>query len=529
MAMLRLISGDMFRLARGGALHFLTVCWCGILWTFGSGPSRAADNFQALIDRIPAEANAVVAVNAETLFQTPLAVREKWKEKHADEFATTAMMLPPDARRFVLASEIDLEVMTPDWEISVFELPKDPSLAAIAKRLGGQRDRLGAFDVVVTAGNAFVTRLAPGLFGVFTPSNRQAAGRWLQGTSRRPGQIVPYLRESVGYVEREEAQIVLGLDLADVVSEGEIQQRLEAADFVKQAQVDTRAAAAVLASLRGALLRIRVTDTIQARLQLDLAKDAQTLQPIAQPLVLAVLRNVGATIPEMKTWQAQVQGSSLVLEGDLSAEGMRRILSVVSHNTQDAVAATKPETPPPAVPEANVPLAASRRYYKAATELLQGLQKEATGAGSLYDVALWMENYARRIDRLPTTNVDPDMVAYGRAVADKLREAVNAMHSASNSAQSRLQGAQPAVRSTFGYIPTGRVVNYGGYLTRWYAPFGYTQVDNTGVAQEQQKILQEETEKAQYAAQSAMADIRAATDRIGEAMVQRYGAEFSQK
>ena len=39
-------------------------------------------------------------------------------------------------------------------------------------------------------------------------------------------------------------------------------------------------------------------------------------------------------------------------------------------------------------------------------------------------------------------------------------------------------------RFTYGYLPTGRTVNYGGYGIRQYLPFGFGQVDPTNVTQQ---------------------------------------------
>jgi hypothetical protein len=71
----------------------------------------AADAFQNLVNRIPRSANAVVLLNLEKAKNSPLGQKEDWKGKIDSAFAAGAARVPPQAARFVMASQIDFEFM----------------------------------------------------------------------------------------------------------------------------------------------------------------------------------------------------------------------------------------------------------------------------------------------------------------------------------------------------------------------------------------------------------------------------------
>ena len=85
----------------------------------------AADEFQDLVNKIPRSANAVVLLNMEKAKSSPLGMKEDWRAKVEQAFEYGLVRVPPQAKRFVLASQIDFEFMEPLWEAAVIEMEQD--------------------------------------------------------------------------------------------------------------------------------------------------------------------------------------------------------------------------------------------------------------------------------------------------------------------------------------------------------------------------------------------------------------------
>ena len=124
----RFSSGTTIPLCVFAALGVLSM-WgrCGI----------AADEFQGLVNRIPRSANAIVLLNLEKAKNSPLGLKEDWKGKIDSAFAAGAARIPPQAARFVIASQIDFEFMEPLWEAAVMDLDEEIPLGPLAKTRGG--------------------------------------------------------------------------------------------------------------------------------------------------------------------------------------------------------------------------------------------------------------------------------------------------------------------------------------------------------------------------------------------------------
>ena len=75
------------------------------------------------------------------------------------------------------------------------------------------------------------------------------------------------------------------------------------------------------------------------------------------------------------------------------------------------------------VDSGNPKLYATQDYFKSIQTLIDDLLKEKNEAKSLGNYAAFVDQYARRIDRLPLVNVDPDMQDYGLFVVQALRQA----------------------------------------------------------------------------------------------------------
>ena len=60
-----------------------------------------------LVSRLPANANALIVLDANKVLRSPLAQKEGWRERREKAFAAGVTILPPDTNEFVLAAELD--------------------------------------------------------------------------------------------------------------------------------------------------------------------------------------------------------------------------------------------------------------------------------------------------------------------------------------------------------------------------------------------------------------------------------------
>jgi hypothetical protein len=497
----------------------------------GMPAAFAADEFAALARFLPDDANAVIVVNAESLYASPLGQKEGWKAKYIDAFEAAPLILPPSAQRCVLAAEFELENLRPAWEAAAMHLSTDPNVADIAKRHGGVADVLDGVEAVSFRGRAWALKFGPQTFGFISPANRQEAARWAaDAKDGNTGNLSPYLQQAVGYADKLGTQVVLAIDLDDAFSAAALKARLAQSDVLQG--ISPEMAAKILASLQGVKLGVIVDDKLNGALVFDFADDATPLAPIAKPIVLKAVAKAGAMLPEFNDWTAATKGRSIELKGELTADGMRRIFSLLALDAgiiETAPADSGEPSSSPAPPSAgptnagtpaatntapvNSPEAAKRsmgvaslRYFRGISKYVDDLQR-LQRANSLDQAVMWIENYARKVEQLPTRNVDPDLIEYGRYVAQTFRQIVDQATGVLNEADA---AQQPVVTNyRIGFLPTARTVNFGGNFQRMYAPYGNMDIDPQATQRNIQKSeddIYQAVQKAQQSLAQLVAD-----------------------
>src|SRR5688500_5075126 len=106
---------------------------CFVVAMLGSVATAQAPQLRDLVLRIPQASNAVVILNVEKAKTSPAGVSGGLAAKMAQAFRDGLISVPPSATRFVLASQIDLEFMSPVWEAAVMDLTDVPSMDLIAR------------------------------------------------------------------------------------------------------------------------------------------------------------------------------------------------------------------------------------------------------------------------------------------------------------------------------------------------------------------------------------------------------------
>lgn len=470
----------------------------------------AAAQFEKLAAKVPDSANAIVLLDGEKLLASPLAEKEGWKEKYEQLFASGMVAIPPDTRHMILASQIDYQFMRPVWELAVADFSAARFASEIARRTGGTLDSLGEFKAVALGDDSYCVELGPERLGVMSPGNRQTVARWLREVgSRTESGLSPYLQGTL--TASKSSQIVIAFDLEDAVPPAVIRAKVEASPTLAGTSIDLDAAAAALSGIRGLVLEVAVTDGSFGRLMIHFRSDASVLAPQAKPLLMEVLANMGATIDDIADWKVTTTAERFTFQGPLSAAGRRRVLSLIDHPTA-ALIATKESPSQAAAPESSKAAKATQQYFKAIVSTGDDLREKSKDAKTFGESAMWIDNWARRINRLPTLNVDPEMLAYGRYATARMRDMSMALKGIGiNSAAQQAQVYQQ-------YATSGYVDSYGG-------SYGYTAQWNN-VAGQRRAIGAQERAQGATTAQGISVEMENETVKIRQAMTQKYQIEF---
>jgi hypothetical protein len=128
---------------------------------------------------------------------------------------------------------------------------------------------------------------------------------------------------------------------------------------------------------------------------------------------------------------------------------------------------------------------------------------------------MWIDNDARKIDRLPVLNVDQEMLAYGRYVASRMRDASAALKGIG--IQTAAQEAQVYQQ----FSTSGE--SYGGY----WGGGGYSyQTQWNNVAGQRRAIGAQITGQGATTAQGIAQEMENESGKIRQVMSEKYQINF---
>jgi hypothetical protein len=391
----------------------------------------AAGTFEELLNKSPAGANVALVVNVEQIMASDYAKSQGSEEKLAAAFAEREILIPPSAKHFALVAQVDLERHRPVWEAALMELSAPADFKNIAKELNGTVEMIGGAQAVGTR-RAFIVDLGDDSVGLLLPSNRQEASRWLKQVKGKSGALAPYLTEATSFSDTAGTDIILAIELADMFPAKFLAEKLRESELLKDNVGAIAPTAELLTTIQGARLGIKVGEKCYGKLIVDFSEDPSSLGELAKPILLHAIGGAGIMLEEFPDWKASFGKKSIAIEGTLSQESMSRLMSLVNVPTDsvNAVTAKAPAAAPPAETEPAAPkptpisavAEASRTYYKTIDKQLTSLRLKQNEAKTFGQIALWINNAARRIDRMPTLNVDPELLEFGTQTSAELRE-----------------------------------------------------------------------------------------------------------
>jgi hypothetical protein len=485
-------------------LSSMTAGWClpAVLALF-IVPGRcglAADEFQELVNQIPRSANAVVLLNMEKAKDSPLGVKEGWKEKVEKAFEAGLVRVPPQATRFVLASEIDFESKEPIWEAAVVDLDQNLSMAQIAQLRSGTPDTIEGLPAIARPNDTYLVQLAPKRVAAMGPGTRQMVMRWIREVRKpSPPPLSPYLQKAAVYSDKAGSEIIMALDLEGVMSFERVGKYLKAHQTsMDEWRANLTTTTDLLSNVQGVRVGVRIGEQPSGMIVVDLRGDASAIAPFAKPLLLQILSDAGALINDFESWNVQAKGSEISLAGKFSGSGLRRLLSVVdSPISSDVAVAEAPGVSPGELPATQAKKA--RDYFRTIMGMADDLKGDMKSARNLASTQMYFEKYAKRIERMPILGVDEELLKYSAYVANALRQSSMAV---------KTMGIQSGVRQA-SIIPSWDDYGYGVY-----------------VGGDRRVVRAEEKAIAATDIQRVRQEIIAATTDTRRKMTQKYQIEF---
>jgi hypothetical protein len=463
-------------------------------------------SFPTLRQRLPAASNVIVAVNFAKVADSPYGKQAQWSQRLADNWARQPMMIPPGAQRLIMAASVKPSTFESYWEMSLIEMDQLPSLQTLAKDEGGHIDRVWDKDAVASPINAYFVPLENNVLASITPAERSEIARWVRQPIKPEGNVTSeYINAVVGALD-DTTDIVMAMDHEGAYGVPNIRKWLELNQIQGVNEQNIAEVTAVLGTMKGIKLDIRVTDKITAVASVPFDRDAYPLKGCAKPIMLGLLSTAGMRIDEVPKWTFESSGKQVSMRGELSEVSLRKLLSVV----QSPIPAAALATPARNGAATTDPAQVSLKYYKTVCTILDS----AHAGKSAADTATWTRSAARRIDQLPILNVDPALVEWGALVSAKLKQACGVMGVGQTQINARVSGVMDPEYEGYYYDSNGYYVS------------NYDKAAHDNANQQRRQAALEQRAQAQEQALQIVNEIAPSRAKIRADMVAKYNIEF---
>jgi hypothetical protein len=500
----------------------LACCWLPAL----------GQDFLGMKYRVPHDSNTLILINAEKMFGSPVADLEKWNAKRKAAYDSGVSGLPPDAAQVIMAARTDYEFGKPIWEVALVRLNAPRTVATVAQRYGGSLDTIGGRNAARLPGDHIVVQINETLLGSRTPANRQDVTRWLKATDSSSSENMPaYLQQAFDYATKVGTPIVMAIDLEGAISPEDVKRKIPQFASLKDSTMPADQIAGLISGAKGITLGVSLGTKAGGAIRVDFSQPLAINVDTGKRLMIEVLQRHGAMIDDIYDWTPSINENTFLLRGELSTNGMRRVMSVLElpHTLSDAMVEA---TSPGADPEGTGKKLASQQYFKSVNTLIEDLREKPKrdGVRTFGQAAIWYDKYARKIDRMPILNVDEELLDYGTQISVLLRDAEMAMKGVGMRSSVRTAENNP---SSGGYS-TG----YGGYRAGMgytggmYGSYGYSLSVGAGRASLQEKgrtdaiIRGQERTQGASTVQQIWQQIDESTAAIRRKMVNKYSADF---
>jgi len=446
-------------------------------------PACRADNspYQDLLRRLPDSTNVLVVVDVPAL-RSALDVAPGTSLVAAD-----VSSLPVMAKKFVMGAKIDLSERKHVWSIAMAQLSGKMPIQDIAKTENEQVDQFAGYSVVPTPRGGYFVEVAKDVLGVRSPGDRQELKRWL--TYQKSNPVVglpPYLLQAAN--PETPAIAIMAISLEDSLEPGAVHRSIMNSQVMStRKSTEYPSVEKALLSIEGLTFTIRAGNPLKGTLVVDFGSDTGYILNFGKRLLIEALQNTGLYVPDFDSWEPILGYRVIGISGPLSVNGVRKFGALIRTPVPnpDAASMTSLESMSPQ----ERTIATSKRYFKSITSLQNDLKKDKTA--STKGLSGWYDKYADQIDKLPTLNVDQELVNFAAGTAQHLRAMSTSLNGISlQSGYLQQQKVQGQTNLGTGFNRYYNPYSGGYYGGGWSdVPYGTRGVSNYGQVYLQQDAL----------------------------------------
>lgn len=400
----------------------LRILTAGIVCFVVAAFVSAADSAVELSRLLPGDANTVSVVRVSRILNSERAKAEGWAETANEDFLAGASRIPPWVSTMVIGSLVRPELHEQVWSTGLLDLPPIVTMERIARREESRVEKLAGLRSVRGQRDAFLIEIKPRTLGVRTPAVRQEAARWARSAADgKTGNLSEYLQAAIG----QQADIIHTVDLTDSSDVRGVKRYLEDHGLVPQDVVARVNLPRLLSSLRGVSFFASIKDSTSAKVVLNFGEDATESATDVAEIFRHIVDDMHMSLDEFEEAEVTSQSKAVTLSMNLSDESLRRVLSLITsppppHGAHDESIPSEPTPQHERVSRVENELAASQRYYRSVTQIIDDIDRINRSSKSSRS-ATWLDNFARRIDHLPTAGVERDLLGFGRRVSERIR------------------------------------------------------------------------------------------------------------
>ena len=489
--------------------------------------AQSVDLSQAL-KHVPSSANSLAIVKVQDLLNSPRGKQEQWAKKHQTEFLAGSVHVPPSVDFLIRAFEFHPEdsKVTNSYGIASFKVPVP--MTKLAEHEHGRIQMVAGHPAVLTGRNSLFTQFAPGLIGVISPGYRQDLARWLRDSDKGvETPLTPYLQDAVA--RSSDSHVILALDFQDLVDPKSWRERIKSSPDVAGKSNVVNLLADLTDALRGVTLRVQVAEKTTATVYLDFnTVVSQVALPFLKPVLIDLLGEAGASLEDLENAEVTADGKTAALTFELSDVGLRHVMSMVlmpgpsSDSASDVPPPPSADGTPATAAKSNEPTAkASRAYYASVNQIVDDLEAMAKKATNYNKTATFHDNYAKKIDDLPITGVDPDLQTWAQSVSSNLRALAVSLRGVPINVKMLEGGLSYNVQ----YEPAGyRSSNYSVWSTvAWQPAYVNVETNQSQIRAKQAEAVAAGAMQREQVWQLILAD----RQKIRQKMQATYGRDFN--
>lgn len=483
-----------------------------------AAPQRALATFPELMKRLPPDTNAIFVFNFDPIMKAPLAQQLDWQTKWGDAYENGPVPFPVGTARAVVGANFNPATKDSTWKLAMMDMSQQIDLPAIARAEGGYPDRMWDMDAVVSPQGAFFLKVKPDVLAGIEPADRQRTLKWIRESAQAGGPTSTFLQGLViGMGAR--SQIVMGIDTSNMFSAPTVRRNMAIAPFAALGEkADLDLWSNLLASMQDIRIDVSITDKINAKLTVDFGLDVAVMASKGKPLFMEILDRAGLTLPDVADWTASVDGKTFTAQGALSPQSLRLLIEIIGMPAPSMTTAVEEESNDPKVVGP-----ASKRYFRTISDSID--QFRTKSGGNYQGATTWVIREAQRIERLPILNVDPQLVAWGGEIANRLRQVGGNFAYDQQNNNAKVMNVQAA--GTYDYSYNGGNGYWGsgnGFNTS--GTWGRGTQQNLEWQRQRAQIYQQSKADSIKTAMNIFGDIGSSRDKMRAQMVEKYKMEF---